>query len=174
MLVDHSIFRTFNKGSLGMLNIEGPANTSIYSGKQNDMVYMPEGSAIQSVGAVAAPVTAPAANKAERMVRGQRVYASICGACHQPSGSGIPNVFPPLAGSDYLNADRRRAISTVLNGLTGPVVVNGATFNSAMPALGLSDEDVANALTYVFNSWNNAGHEITPAEVKAVRGATVK
>ncbi len=97
-----------------------------------------------------APWSAPAANKAERIARGQRLYASTCLACHQPNGQGIAGAFPPLAGSDYLNADKRRAISTVLHGLSGAVVVNGQTFNSVMPALGLSDEDVANALTYVY------------------------
>jgi nitrite reductase (NO-forming) len=102
------------------------------------------------------------------------VYNSICAACHQPSGVGIPVAFPPLAGSDYLNADKKRAIATVVRGLSGPVTVNGQSFNSVMPALGLSDEDVANALTFVYSQWGNAGHEVTPAEVKAVRAEPVK
>ena len=170
ILVDHSIFRTFNKGSLGMLKVDGAENAVIYSGKQSDQVYQPEGSTIQTVTS-ASPAFAPAANKAERITRGQRLYNSTCSACHQPNGQGIEAAFPPLAGSDYLNADKRRTISTVLHGLSGSVVVNGKTFNSVMPALGLSDEDVANALTYVYNSWNNAGHDVTPAEVKAVRDA---
>jgi nitrite reductase (NO-forming) len=173
ILVDHSIFRTFNKGSLGMLKVEGPEDKAIYSGKQSDLVYQPEGGAIQTVGG-APQVVAPAANKAERIANGQRVYNSICAACHQPSGLGIPVAFPPLAGSDYLNADKKRAIATVVRGLSGPVTVNGQSFNSVMPALGLSDEDVANALTFVYSQWGNAGHEVTPAEVKAVRAEPVK
>jgi len=175
ILVDHSIFRTFNKGSLGMLKVDGPDDKSIYSGKQNDLVYQPEGSAIQSLGAAQAPpAPAPAANKAERITRGERIFTAICAACHQPSGLGIENVFPPLAGSDYLNADKQRAIGAVLNGLSGPVVVNGKTFNSVMPALGLSDEDAANALTFVYNNFKNAGHDVTAAEVKAARSAARK
>ena len=174
VLVDHSIFRTFNKGSLGMLKVDGPEDKTIYSGKLSDLVYQPEGAAIQSVGPSAAPAPRPAANKAERIARGQQTYSSICAACHQPSGTGIEAVFPPLAASDFLNADKRRAISAVISGLSGPVVVNGKTFNSAMPALGLSDEDVANVLTYVYNNWGNAGHEVTPAEVRALRGAAAK
>jgi nitrite reductase (NO-forming) len=173
ILVDHSIFRTFNKGSLGMLKVEGPEDKAIYSGKQSDQVYQPEGGAIQTVGG-APQVIAPAANKAERIANGQRVYNSICAACHQPSGVGIPVAFPPLAGSDYFNADKKRAIATVVRGLSGPVTVNGQSFNSVMPALGLSDEDVANALTFVYSQWGNAGHEVTPAEVKAVRAEPVK
>jgi nitrite reductase (NO-forming) len=169
ILVDHAIFRTFNKGALGMLRVDGEQNAALYSGKQHDMVYMPEGGAIQTVGA--APVVAPAASHEERVQRGQRVFTSICAACHQPNGQGLQAAFPPLAGSDFLNADKQRAIGIVLGGLSGPVTVNGKSYNSAMPALGLSDEDVANVLSYVYSSWHNAGHDVTASEVKAVRGA---
>jgi len=168
ILVDHAIFRTFNKGALGMLKVDGPQDASVYSGKQHDMVYMGEGGAIQTVGA--APAVVPAASHDERVQRGQRVFSSICAACHQPNGQGIPAAFPPLAGSDFLNADKRRAIDIVLHGLNGPVTVNGKSFVSAMPALGLSDEDVANVLSYVYSAWGNAGHDVTPAEVRAIRG----
>jgi nitrite reductase (NO-forming) len=173
ILVDHSIFRTFNKGSLGMLKVEGPENKTLYSGKQSDEVYQPEGGAIQTLGDRAEAI-APARNKAERIERGQRTFVSICAACHQPSGLGMPGAFPPLAGSDFLNADKPRAIGVVLNGLSGEVTVNGKKFNSVMPAFGLSDEDIANALTFVYSKWGNAGHEVTPAEVKTVRAATKK
>jgi nitrite reductase (NO-forming) len=168
ILVDHSVFRTFNKGSLGMLKVEGDEDKLVYSGKQSDEVYQSEGGAIQTLGAEA-PRQAPAAGKAERIERGQRVFANICAACHQPGGQGLPGAFPPLAGSDFLNADKPRAIGIVAGGLTGKVVVNGKTFESQMPALNLSDEDVANVLTYVYSQWGNAGHEVTPAEVAAVR-----
>jgi nitrite reductase (NO-forming) len=87
ILVDHSIFRTFNKGSLAMMKVEGPGNPTVYSGKQSDAVYQPEGAAIQTV-AGQAPVTAPAANKGERIGRGLRTYNTVCAACHQPSGVG--------------------------------------------------------------------------------------
>jgi nitrite reductase (NO-forming) len=173
ILVDHSIFRTFNKGSLGMLKIEGPEDRVIYSGKQSDEVYQAEGGAIQTLGE-RPPAVLPARNRAERMERGQRVFNSICAACHQPGGQGIKGAFPPLAGADYLNADRKRAIGVVLNGLSGPIVVNSEKYGSTMPALGLSDEDIANVMTYVYGTWGNAGHEVTPAEVKAVRGASPK
>jgi nitrite reductase (NO-forming) len=62
----------------------------------------------------------------------------------------------------------------VLHGLEGPITVNGQAFNSVMPALDLSDEDIANILTYVYSQWGNAGHEVTPADVKAVRADLVK
>jgi nitrite reductase (NO-forming) len=170
IMVDHSIFRAFNKGALGMINVEGPANTVIYSGKQADVIYQPEGGAIQSMTG-AAPVQAPAASKAERIARGGRTYASTCAACHQAEGQGVAMAFPPLARSDYLNADKNRAIAAVLFGLTGQVTVNGQQFNSVMPALGMSDDDVANVLTYVYNKWGNAAFDVTPDEVAAVRRA---
>ncbi len=168
ILVDHSIFRTFNKGSLGMLKVDGAEDKRVYSGKVSDAVYQPEGSAIQTLDGEA-PRTEPAANKAERIVRGERIYNNVCAACHQPSGLGIEAAFPPLAASDFLNADRPRAMRTVSQGLTGRIVVNGKEYNSQMPSLNLSDEDVANVLTFVYGKWGNAGHEVKPSEVEAAR-----
>lgn len=170
ILVDHSIFRAFNKGALGMLDVEGPEDAAIFSGRQSDEVYQPEGGAIQSM-TDAAPVQPPAMDKAERIARGARVYSSTCAACHQGEGQGVPMAFPPLAGSDFLNADKTRAIAAVLFGLAGPITVNGQPFNSVMPALGMSDDEVAYVLTYVYNNWGNAGHDVTPEEVSAVRRA---
>ncbi len=172
IMVDHAIFRAFNKGALGMLKVDGPEDKVVYSGKQKDDVYHPEGGTIQSVGAVAAKQL-PARDKAERIERGKVVYNSVCSACHQPNGNGIPGAFPPLAGADYLNADKARAIGTVLWGHSGPIKVNGVDFNGVMPALGLTDEQVANGLTYVYSEWKNAGYDVTPAEVSAVRAKAV-
>jgi mono/diheme cytochrome c family protein len=108
--------------------------------------------------------------KAERIDFGKGLFTTICAACHQPSGQGIPSRFPPLAGSDFLNSDKHRAIQVVLNGLQGEVVVNGQRFNNSMPSLPLGDDDIACALTYVYNSFGNSGKEVTPEEVKALRG----
>jgi len=170
ILVDHSIFRAFNKGALGQIKVDGPANAAIYSGKQLDAIYQPEGGAIQTVPQVSS-TPPPAANKAERIARGGATYAGTCAACHQASGQGVAAAFPPLAGSDYLNADKRRAIAAVLFGLSGQVTINGQTFNSVMPALTMSDQEVANVLTFIYNSWANSGLDVTPAEVAAVRAA---
>jgi nitrite reductase (NO-forming) len=170
ILVDHSIFRAFNKGALGMIDVGGAENAAVYSGRQSDDIYRPEGGAIQTVDADAAGAAPVAMTKAQRVARGQQLYRT-CAACHQPNGQGIPQAFPPLAASDYLNADKRRAISVVLFGLTGNVTVNGQTFNSLMPALGMTDDDAAAVLTYVYSQWGNAGHDVTPAEVAAVRRA---
>jgi mono/diheme cytochrome c family protein len=116
---------------------------------------------------------AAAASKAERITRGKQVFATICMPCHQATGLGIPNQFPPLAGSDFLNADKRRAINILIHGLQGQVVVNGQVFNNSMPQLPLTDEDIANALTYVYNSFGNSGKEVTSSEVAALRSDNV-
>ena len=163
ILVDHSIFRAFNKGALGMMAVDGPEDKIVYSGKVAENVYLPEGSAVQSI-----PNGHPklvANNKDDQLLYGKRVYEANCQACHQAEGQGIPGAFPPLAGSDFLNADPTRAIDVVLHGLKGPIKVNGQAFDSIMPAMRLSDEDTANVLTYVLNSWDNQGSVVTPNEV---------
>lgn len=116
-----------------------------------------------------APVDNGTKSKSERIELGQRLFTSICAACHQPTGQGRPNVFPPLAGSDFLNADKNRAIQIVIRGRQGEVVVNGMTFNNSMPSFPLSDQDIANVLTFVYNSFGNSGLEVTPEEVKTLR-----
>jgi len=171
IIVDHSIFRAFNKGALGMLHVEGTLDSSIYSGRLAEGIYNPEGGAMQTMPATegAAPL---ARTPAERIEFGGRFFAQNCAACHQANGQGIPGAFPPLARSDFLNADAQRAIGIVLNGKSGPVTVNGVTFNGVMPALNLTDEDVANVLSYVYSQWGNRGAVITPEQVKAVRAAS--
>jgi nitrite reductase (NO-forming)/hydroxylamine reductase len=105
-----------------------------------------------------------------QMQSGGKAYQATCQACHQADGKGLPNAFPPLAGSDYLKADKHRAIKNVFEGLTGPVVVNGVTYNSVMPPMPqLSDAEIADALSYAMNSWGNAFGVVTAAEVAAVR-----
>lgn len=117
---------------------------------------------------VAPPQGSPK-SKAEKIELGRRLFSSVCAACHQPTGQGLPNVFPPLAGSDFLNADKTRAIKIVINGRQGELIVNGRKFNNSMPKFPLGDEDIANVLTYVYNSFGNAGLEVQPDEVKILR-----
>ncbi|MCB9786925.1 MAG: nitrite reductase, copper-containing [Deltaproteobacteria bacterium] len=172
ILVDHAIFRAFNKGALGMLKVTGPEDKVVYSGQQDDRVYLGEGSAVQTMPSAPDVVQPPATRtKAERIALGEVVYGRVCAACHQPNGEGIPSAFPPLAKSDFLRDNRELALRVVTHGLSGPIIVNGAKYDSVMPKLDLSDEDTANALTYVMNSWGNDFGEATPAEVAAARSA---
>ncbi|MFC0777981.1 copper-containing nitrite reductase [Flavobacterium sp. HJSW_4] len=170
ILVDHSIFRAFNKGALGMLKVEGKENKNIYSGTIQEGIYLPEGGTIQKMpGTSTAKVAVPKRTVEEKVKIGKEIFGTTCFACHQSEGQGIPSTFPPLAKSDYLNADSKRAINTILHGLTGEVTVNGKKYNNVMPAQNLSDDEIANVLTYIYNSWGNNKTEITPEMVKALR-----
>ena len=102
------------------------------------------------------------------MEKGKRIYTQLCFACHQAEGQGLPGVFPPLAGSDWLMADKKRAIVSLIGGLSGPVIVNKQTYNGVMPPSMLSDEQIASVLTFVRNSWGNSGDVVTVEEVKKV------
>ena len=170
ILVDHSIFRAFNKGALGVMNVSGPGDLTVFSGQKSDTVYLPEGGAVQTIPSDTRPAAA-AATREERIAAGKALYAANCAACHMPEGQGMPAAFPPLAKSDYLNENVDRSISVVLHGLQGEISVNGAKYNSVMPTLGLNDEAVANVLTYVYSQWGNNGTEVTPDHVAKVRAA---
>jgi glucose/arabinose dehydrogenase/mono/diheme cytochrome c family protein len=108
----------------------------------------------------------------EQMARGQVLYVANCFMCHQFNGQGTPGIYPPLAKSDYLLADKERAIRAVCEGLSGEITVNGRTYNGVMPPVVLDDQAVADVLTYVLNSWGNSGGVVTAAEVKTVRAKT--
>ena len=168
ILVDHSIFRAFNKGALGILAVSGGDELDIYSGKQEDSVYQPEGGGIQTL-TDAGSGSPKAKNKEQQILFGQRVYEQNCQACHQANGKGITGAFPPIAGSDYLLSDPKRSIDVLLKGLSGKITVNGTEYNGVMPAVSLSDEKMANVLTYILNSWNNNGGTISATEVAKQR-----
>lgn len=105
----------------------------------------------------------------QNAAKGKGVYDKVCIACHQATGLGIPGAFPPLAKSDYLNKDVNRAIKGVVKGLSGPITVNGKKYSGAMPAQSLSDQQLADAFTYVYSSWGNNKTVVTPAMIKAQR-----
>jgi nitrite reductase (NO-forming) len=120
--------------------------------------------------AVAAETAKPAAPNADTMKRGQAVYSRTCIACHQPTGAGLPPVFPPLAGSEWVAMDASVAVRNIVQGMVGPVTVKGATYNGMMPPVGgVTDKDIADVITYVRNSFGNSGAEVTEAEVKAIK-----
>lgn len=106
---------------------------------------------------------------------GKRIYGMACLQCHQPNGMGTPGMFPPLAGSEWVNTEgHERLIRIVLNGLAGPIEVSGQQFNNVMVPWRdtLKDEEIAAVLTFVRSEWGNKGDPVTPEEVKKVREAT--
>lgn len=173
VLVDHSIFRAFNKGALGMLKVDGPENKAIYSGKEVDSVYLGDraGDNLHAVAVAAKANASGTLSRDEQIKAGQQLFAGTCSVCHQSNGEGMSGVFPPLAKSEYLaKVSKERLISIPLHGLTGAITVNGKDYNSVMPPMSqLTDDEVANILTYVLNSWGNAGGQVSKEDVSKVR-----
>jgi mono/diheme cytochrome c family protein len=101
---------------------------------------------------------------------GEKIYKKLCLSCHQADGDGVPNMSPPLIKTSCVLGDKEKLIGIVLNGLKN-VDINDETYNNPMPALGsvLKDQEIADVLTYVRNSFGNKASAITAAEVKAVR-----
>ncbi len=118
----------------------------------------------------AAGQTTAAAEPVDPSAAGKKVFLGLCASCHQPTAKGIPGAFPPLAGSDFLMADKRRSIGIVLHGLMGPVVVNGATFANVMPPQAqLTDDQISAVLSFVRSNFGNTGEPVTVQEVAEVR-----
>lgn len=99
--------------------------------------------------------------------RGKVLYKDMCATCHLPNGKGVPKVYPPLAKSDYLMNKREESIKAIKYGLRGKIVVNGKEYNNIMSSLGLYDDEVADVMNYITNSWGNKNTKmITEEEVK--------
>ena len=135
---------------------------------------LPAASGALAPAAASAPapdLTLAGAPTAAQLNRGARVYRTLCVACHLPDGKGMAAVTPPLAAADFMLADRERAIRTVLKGLAGPITVNGVAYQGSMPALEtiLTDAQVADVLTFVFNTWGNTGEAFDSAHVARLR-----
>ena len=106
----------------------------------------------------------------DKLSGGEYIYYTYCGICHQSNGKGASGRFPPLAGTDWVTGDKERLIGILLKGMEGNIVVNGESYNQAMPQHSfLSDQDAASVLTYIRQSFGNEASAVTPDEVKAVR-----
>jgi glucose/arabinose dehydrogenase/cytochrome c5 len=103
---------------------------------------------------------------------GARLYTQHCSICHGAEGKGIPNVFPPLAGADFLVKQREKALRAPLEGMTGKIVVNGQTYEGAMPPVLLEDAEIAAIFSHVFASWENTGTAPNAGEIASVRAKT--
>jgi nitrite reductase (NO-forming) len=156
------------------MKVSGPEDKGIYSGKELDAVYLGDraGPNLAAVTKATQSSAAGTLSLEDQVHAGQALFAGTCSVCHQANGAGLPGVFPPLARSDYLATDVSKAVGVVLRGLSGKVTVNGHEYNSVMPPMNqLNDDEVANILTYVLNSWGNAGGRISKEDVKKQRAA---
>lgn len=105
-----------------------------------------------------------------QMERGLKVYENNCLGCHQADGAGVPSLNPPLIKTKWVLGDKKQLISTLLTGLQDQIEVNGETYANPMPSQAhLSDEEIADVLSYVRNSFGNKVSAITTADVAKVR-----
>ncbi len=103
-------------------------------------------------------------------IAGQDVFARYCALCHQADGAGVPGAFPPLTDSEWVQGDEGRLIRLVLNGMQGPITVHGQEYNNVMtPHAFLTDEQIANVLTYVRSSFGNDAGPVGEEQVARVR-----
>ena len=107
------------------------------------------------------------------MARGGRVYAQYCASCHQVDGGGVPGLNPPLERTSWVTGSKTRLIRIVLKGMNTHEEIDGETYNNTMaPHNHLTDQQIADVLTYIRNSFGNKATAITPGDVKYVRART--
>ena len=106
----------------------------------------------------------------QSILDGEEIYQDFCLQCHLDNGKGVENAFPPLAKSDYLQNNIEASIRGVKYGLRGEITVNGKTYNGVMVNQGLDEEENADVMNYILNSWGNkAEGQITVAQVLEVQ-----
>ena len=117
----------------------------------------------------------PALARPSQGADGQQIFNANCVPCHQATGKGLPGVFPPLDGSEWVNGDTRVLANIVLHGITGEISVSGQTYKGAMPAFGqLGDAELAAVLSHVRSSWSNKSAPIESDLVAAERKSSTR
>ncbi|MFO7754840.1 MAG: cytochrome c [Bacteroidales bacterium] len=112
-----------------------------------------------------------ASSQEDYMEKGKKVYDRECLVCHQSDGSGVPNMHPPITDSESVSGNTDSLIVLILDGMEGPVVVKGEQYNSIMPPLKnvLNDQEIADLINYLRNSFGNSGEFVKPEDVAAMR-----
>ena len=100
----------------------------------------------------------------QSIANGKEIYKDFCIQCHLDTGEGVSGVFPPLAKSDFLVNNIEISIRGLKYGMTGPIVVNGEEYDGVMGDQGLGDDEIADVLNYILNSWGNQYNEIITLE----------
>ena len=104
------------------------------------------------------------------IIEGEKVFKKYCISCHQADGGGVPYLNPPLIKTSYVLGNKDSLIHIILHGLNQNIEIEGEVFTNPMPALNiLKDQEIADVLTYVRNSFGNKASAVMPAEVKAMR-----
>lgn len=101
--------------------------------------------------------------------QGEQLYIKHCSNCHQPNGTGLGRVYPPLHQSDFMKDNFEAVICLMKNGIDGPLLVNGKEYNQAMPGIPtLTDLEIAEIATYIYNAWQHKHGMVDVAEVSRV------
>lgn len=104
--------------------------------------------------------------KEQYMVEGQKLYMKYCSTCHQKEGTGLGELYPPVAKSDYVDNNLESVICIMKNGISGPLEVNGVVYNQPMPGvMGITSLEIAEIATYMYNSWGREGDMISVKKV---------
>lgn len=115
------------------------------------------------------PILAQESDLEKSTQNGREIYNDFCITCHLDNGQGVEGVFPPLAKSDYLINNRTKSIFGIKYGQTGEIIVNGSSYNNTMMSMGLEDQEIADVMNFITNSWGNKNDKIiTVEEVSAV------
>ena len=125
---------------------------------------------VLAIGLIAMKTPGQKAVDKAQMERGLKVYESSCLGCHQADGVGVPSLNPPLTKTKWVLGDKKKLITITLSGMQEPIEVNGETYANPMPAqVHLSDQDIADVLTYIRNSFGNKASSVTAGDVAKVR-----
>ena len=112
-------------------------------------------------------------NTSSSIENGQSIYSTFCMSCHMEDGNGLEGVYPSLVKSAGL-ADKNRLAKIVLQGIRGPITVKGLKYDAEMAGATLSDQEAADVINYIRNSWGNKSPEIKASDVVAAKKAVVK
>lgn len=117
------------------------------------------------------PAEESASPEEDYMVKGKKVYDRACLACHQADGSGVPYMHPPITESESVSGNTDSLIVLILEGMEGPVMIKGEKYNSIMPPLKdvLDDQEIADLINYLRNSFGNSGEFVKPEDVTEMR-----
>ena len=118
-------------------------------------------------------ITLPAFSQETKLelskIRGKEIYSNYCITCHQENGEGVVGVFPPLASSDFLLENNEKAIRAIIFGENAELVVNNVTYFGEMPPQDLTDQQIADVMNYILNSWGNQGEAINLEKINEIK-----
>jgi mono/diheme cytochrome c family protein len=156
----------------GLAVFFGGAYLGRYSGNFSGEALDPYGGEMPTAKKAAGPQGAQQVAELSPRERGKKVFAANCQTCHQANGQGVPGQYPPLAGSEFTIGGSRRPAMIVLKGLTGPVKVKGQMYGTAVMQpwdKTLTDQKIADVLTYVRSEWGNNASPVTAEQIAALR-----